>query len=198
MRATHFIGVTVISCFILLLANCSTDRFTIQSIDMQPQSQTMYDTTITMKYTNEEELEERFGTMNNPFISPPSAMGLNRIMVFDVQLASTMHIVVQLKRVELQFGGKNKNPMNRFHLSQFWENKIRESESHRGWNSSKTKKVVNQNVLPNELTVTPGPASDGFLVFMGRFPNYGTATVYLPVFSEDGKTIHNFTFHFEF
>jgi hypothetical protein len=95
----------------------------------------MHNTTITMKYTNEEELEERFGTVNNPFISPPSALGLNRIMVFDVQIASTMPIVVQLNRLELQFGGKNKNPMNRFHLSQFWANKIRESESHRGWNS---------------------------------------------------------------
>jgi hypothetical protein len=198
MRATHFIGVTVISCFILLLANCSTDRFTIQSKDMQPLSQTMNDTTIRMKFTNEEELEERFGTKNNPFISPPSALGLNRIMVFDVQLASTMHIVVQLKRVELQFGGKNKPPINRFHLSQFWENRIRESESLRGWNSSKTKKVVNQNVLPNELTVTPGPASEGLLVFMGRFPNYGTATVYLPVFNEDGKPVTNFKFDFEF
>ena len=198
MRATHFIGVTVISCFILLLANCSTDRFTIQSKDMQPQSQTMHDTTIRMKYTNEEELEKRFGTVNNPFISPPSAIGLNRIMVFDVQLASTMHIVVQLKRVELQLGGKNKNPMNRFHLSQFWENRIKDSENHRGWNSSKTRKVINNTVLPNELTVVPDSASDGLIVFRGKFPNYGTATVYVPIFAQDGRPLTTFRFNFEF
>jgi hypothetical protein len=100
--------------------------------------------------------------------------------------------------VELQFGGKNKTPLNRFHLAQFWENRIRESESLRGWNSSKTRKVINNNVLPNELTVVPDTSSDGILLFRGNFPNYGTAAVYVPIFDEHGKRLSTFRFDFEF
>ena len=134
MRIIHLIKIILIIFIVFLFASCSTERFTIRSKDIEIQTQTMYGITLSVKFLNEDDLVERFGRVNNPFIAPLSALGFTRMMVFEALVENNSKntadpvtiatIIMPLNKIEIQFGGKNKNPVNRFHLHEFWKNRI--------------------------------------------------------------------------
>ncbi|MBA7651599.1 hypothetical protein ES703_59418 [subsurface metagenome] len=208
MRIIHLIKIILIITIVFLFASCGTERFTIRSRDIEIQTQTMYGITLSVKFLNEDDLVERFGRVNNPFIAPLSALGFTRMMVFEALVENNSKntadpvtiatVIMPLNKIEIQFGGKNKNPVNRFHLYEFWKNRIYKDDTYKKWNSSKINQLIKKTVLPNTVISKPQSDTPGLLVFMGRFPNYGTADVYIPIFTEDGKQLHNFRFVFRF
>ena len=211
MRIIRLIKIILLITIVFLFASCSTERFIVRSRDIEIQKQTMNGITLSVKFLNEDDLVERFGRVNNPFIAPPSALGLNRMMVFEAlvennlkntadpdAIAAIVTIIIPLNKIEIQFGGKNKNPVNRFHLYEFWKNRIYKDDTYKKWNSSKINQLIKKTVLPNTVISKPQSDTAGLLVFMGRFPNYGTADVYIPIFTEDGNQLHNFRFVFQF
>lgn len=205
MRIIHLIKIILIITIVFLFASCSTERFIVRSRDIEIQKQTMNGITLSVKFLNEDDLVERFGRVNNPFIAPLSALGFSRMMVFEALVennskntADPVTIIMPLNKIEIQFGGKNKNPVNRFHLYEFWKNRIYKDDTYKKWNSSKINQLIKKTVLPNTVISKPQSDTNGLLLFMGRFPNYGTADVYIPIFTEDGNQLHNFRFVFQF
>jgi len=174
-----FIFKLFIGLFLVILTSCATTDLKKMDRDFPPQIQTIDDVKISVSYLNEKELREQFGKINNPFISPPSALGLNNIMTFHVQVEnssqSSISTYIQLNRIELQFAGKVFEPINRFHLYNFWELKIKNNEDYFYWSPSKVNLIIKDNVFPNSLSISPGEKYTYLLTFMGRFPKYGQA-----------------------
>jgi len=52
-------------------------------------------------------------------------------------------------------------------------------------------------VLPNTPQAASGERIEGYVVFMGKFPTYGDATLYIPVFERENM-LKNFRFQFTF
>jgi len=102
-----FIFKLFIGLFLVILTSCATTDLKKMDRDFPPQIQTIDDVKISVSYLNEKELREQFGKINNPFISPPSALGLNNIMTFHVQVEnssqSSISTYIQLNRIELQY-----------------------------------------------------------------------------------------------
>jgi len=186
----------------LILCSCVTSSLEKKYKDFPQQIQIKDNLKIAVSFLNEKKLNERFGKTNNPFISPPSALGLNKILTFNFEIENfsktSFPLIIELKRIELQFEGKPFESVNRFHLYNFWKLKIEKNEAYRYWISSKVNLIIKENVFPNKLSVSPGEKSTYLLTFMGRFPKYGQVSIYVPVFDKNGNMVNNFRFQFEF
>lgn len=188
---------------LLLYGGCSTNRYSTRPLSSPDQTAEGENVSLTLHFLGEEQLTERFGKEHNPFLPPPSALGLNRMIVFQLEVkplhesSEKRPFVIPLKETELQFGGRNKSPVNRFHLTQFWESK-KDKVGMKGRDLVELKKIIQENVLPNELSIEENTLSTGLLVFTGRFPKYGKAVVYVPLFLEKNRPVNTFSFEFEF
>lgn len=158
----------------------------------QPASATEKDITVSIRHLDREELVKRFKTVDNPYISQGSSIGGNEMIVFELTVAAPMEIKLVLKTIEFHFGPKYYPPINRFHLSQDWEYRIRSQNDYNGWSSGKVSYVINRTMLPDKLALKPNESYTGLVVFMGNFPSYGEASLYLPVFAANEELIHLF------
>ena len=158
------------------------------------------DVEIELSFIPENILKQRFGEKNNPFISPISFLKSNRLRVFELKIANrgSREIVLYLNRVEIQFGGVNAKPYNRFQLENFWKPRLEKQPDYEKWNFSILRRVVEQNVIDNRVKIGKGRHIDGLVVFKGPFPDYGRAVVYIPLFSERNELIKIFEMKFEF
>jgi len=182
---------------IFVISSCATNKFEIQTSGNALKTAKEKDIRLTLKFLDEKTMIDRFGKEDNPFLSPPSALSLNKIMVFELNISNlskedlNREVMLQLNQIELQFVKVNKHPINQFHLKQFWEMKSKNS-------NYKISLLIKNNVVQNKLVLKEESNYKGLLVFIGNFPNYGDAKVYVPVFREDGRLIHNFKFDFSF
>jgi len=187
--------------FIILLSivlSCSTGKFIVQSKDNPVKTIEEKGIKLTLQFLNEETLIKRFGKDNNPFLSCTSALGLNRIMVFELTVdAFDKKSLIRLNKIELQFGRKNKKPLNRFQLDQFWKS-VNKKGDIKGKDISRMSLLIKKHVIPNDIDIEKRAGYNGLLVFMSSFPDYGNARIYVPVFKEDGELINNFRYDFEF
>ncbi len=179
----------------LLSTGCATDRGAVQQKEVSPVTLSEEGVTIVISLLNENQLLERFGEKNNPFIPPPSAIGLNRVMVFELYVETASEAEIILNRLELQSGGKPKSPKNIFHFSNYWELELKPGDT-RKYDLGRIKLAIKRNLLPNKFTVNKDSNSTGFFVFQGRLPRYGEFTLFVPVFKKNGEMIHNFRYDF--
>ena len=181
---------------LLIFVGCATDRNAVQRKEVPPMTLSEQGITLTLNYLTEDQLIVKFGKKNNPFIAPPSVVGINQEMVFELSVESQPAGEILLKEVELQFGGKAEGPKNIFHLTRFWEVELTRGDTAE-YTLGRMKQVIKKNLLPNKTIIKPGSGSTGLVAFLGKFPRYGNFTLYIPVFNKNGKMIHNFRFDFE-
>ena len=185
-----------------VLCSCATTNVEVQRADTGVLQKSAQGVDMAVRFLDETVLRELHGETNNPFISPPSSLKMNRILVFEISAynasAEPENILMQLNTIELQFGRKPEEPVNRFHLSNFWEYRIEKNDGYRGWNKSRVNNVIKEYVLPNTAQAASGEPIEGYVVFMGKFPSYGDAVLYIPVFENENSMLNNFRFTFAF
>lgn len=193
--------ISMMVTIIVSLSSCATKKSIQRIPNPQEISKTQARVQVTLNYLSEEQKRLKYGRENNPFLSPVSALRTG-LLVFEFRIkaqstAQTETYRVILNTIELQFGKITTHPLNRFQLLNFWEPRLKQEE-YRRWNSSILKKIIKENVLPNELVITSEKSQTGLLVFQGRFPDYGSATIYVPIYNSKNKEITRFIFIFEF
>ncbi len=196
MKIRFFIFVVIFVPIIVFTFGCSTKMVTIQYPKPEKATLSEKGITLTLDPLEESQLEERYGKRENPFISPPSALGFNQMLVFLFSIESMEDVFFILKTIELQFGGKIKVPENAFHLSNYWEREA-ERQDPGDYDPARMRRTIKQNVLPNDFTVKGDTKYEGLLIFQGRLPSHGSATVVVPVFKESGEHFHDFIFNME-
>ena len=60
------------------------------------------------------------------------------------------------------------------------------------------KKIIEDMVLPNSYILQAGGIMKGYVVFVGKTPNYGQAIIYVPLFESKDVVLHRFKFAFDF
>lgn len=193
--AFPIIGLFLLS-ILLLSIGCATDRGAVQQKEVSPVTLSEEGVTIVISLLNENQLLERFGERKNPFIPPPSAFGLNRMMVFELYIETALETEITLNRLELQASGKVKSPKNIFHFSNYWEMELQSGNTQK-YDLGRIKLAIKRYLLPNKFIVNKDSNTTGFLVFQGRLPRYGDFTLFVPVFNKKGEMIHNFRYDFE-
>ena len=197
-----------LSCLFLIstmvLIGCSTQKRSVRETGPIAVRAEDLDMTLSLRYVSKDEIVERFGKKNNPFLSPESLFGMNEFLLFELLITTgqskTDLYTVQLKDVEIQFGSVNTSPTNRFLLTSLWNRVLRpqmEDKKYTGWTMSRVKSVIKKNLFPNEFQIKGGERQKGLLLFKGNFPKYGEAVVYIPVVKE-GFVAKNFRFTMEF
>ncbi len=192
--AFPIIGLFLLS-ILLLSIGCATDRGAVQQKEVSPVTLSEEGVTIVISLLNENQLLERFGERKNPFIPPPSAFGLNRMMVFELYIETALETEITLNRLELQASGKVKSPKNIFHFSNYWEMELQSGNTQK-YDLGRIKLAIKRNLLPNKFIVNKDSNTTGLLVFQGRMPRYGDFTLFIPVFKKNGEMIHNFRYDF--
>jgi hypothetical protein len=187
----------ILPLLVLFAISCATTKGpVIERPKPEPMTLSEKGITITIKYMDENDLNEQFGEKNNPFNPPPSVIGSNRMLVFEVSIDSIHDIKVFLDTIELQFGGKIKYPENQFHLVNYWEQEVKRRDP-REYDLGRMRLTIKRNVLPNKLTIKKGTDFKGILVFQGRLPRYGEGKIFFPIYGISEELLHTFKFEYK-
>jgi hypothetical protein len=150
----------------------------------------------------EKELKDTFGRQSNPFLSQGSVLGMHQTIVFELEATPKNNFrgpfMIELSRIELQFGNINTDPTNQFQLISFWDFRLQKENVYHGWSMGKVRTRIKKNLLPNKFTINKDKGVKGYLLFKGAFPRYGDATIYIPVTREGEGMVKNFKFDFLF
>jgi len=199
-RVKGFMVLLMIMFLSFILYSCSSVKHTVKP--QCKKEKIILDDTVRLKleFIPEEELVRKFGRKNNPFISPVSFLKSNRLMVFKLEIMNKGYSdsVISLNKIELQFGGINARPYNRFQLANFWEPRLERQPEYKKWSMSILKNVINKNVFDNHNVIQKGINSEGYVVFKGPFPDYGRAVIFIPIFDGSGRMLKRYEVDFEF
>jgi homospermidine synthase len=189
--------ILVTTSLIVLVSSCLTDRSPLHVQDRPVKTQNYAEVTATLRFVDEAILKAKYKDEVNPFLTDYNAVQLRRVIVFEltVENQSPDALLFVMNRIELQYGGKALQPYNRFQLNQHWEFTDEEAKA---IYKSRREKIIEQMVLPNSYTLQAGGIMRGYVVFLGSTPNYGSATVYVPLFEIKDRVFHRFEFPFEF
>ena len=189
---------------VLLISGCSSGKRVLKTAGRLSDTEVPLGLTAGIRYISEEEIFRRFGKKNNPYAAPSNILSHDQFLVFEVTFDSEHNFrgpyTVRLKDLELQFGGANASPKNRFQLINFWKSVIKpqiEDKKYTGWSMGRLQSVIKKTMFSDETTIRSGDHIRGILVFEGGFPRYGDAVVYVPVLKE-GSLAKNFRFDLEF
>ena len=158
----------------------------------QPASAAEKDITVSIRQLGREELVKNYKTIDNPYISPGSLFGGNEMIVFELTVTAPSEVKIVLKTIEFHFGSNFTRPTSRSRLSQDWELRIQKQDTYNGWTSARVTQIINRTMVPDKLILKPNESYTGLVVFMGRFPDYGEASFYLPVYTKNDELIHLF------
>lgn len=194
----------LIIAFMTAFSGCSTKTKLLRPQEEIKRSVSESGINITFTFLPEKSLKKRYGTVNNPFISPPSIMGLNKILAMELLIeiekssesALKQGVIIPLGEIKLSIEGKTITPTNRFHLTEFWENKIRHQTEMVGMDLAKIRLIIKREVVPNSIEVSSGSSLRGLVVFMGSFDIYSQKNVVFPVYDGSGNFLKNFDFTF--
>lgn len=194
-------GLAACAGIFLLLSGCMTQRVALSVVeaDKPLKIERTEDLILTVRYLDDDTLKQKFGKKEtNPFLSDYYSLQFRRFLVFELSLENAGSVPVKflLNRLELQYGGKAMNAYNAFRIIQYWE--FKDEEDVRGSQKAKRERFVKDNVLRDSVTIPAPGELKGYAVFTGNTPNYGTATLYVPVFTPRGEVVHRFEVSFEF
>jgi len=198
-RVKDFMVLLMIMLLASILYSCSSVNPTVKP--QGKKEKIISDDTVRLKleFIPEEELVRRFGKENNPFVSPVSFLKSNRLMIFKLEIMNKGYsdLVISLNKIELQYGGINARPYNRFQLANFWGPRVERQSEYEKWNKSILKTVINKNVFDNHNVIQKGINTEGYLVFKGPFPDYGRAVIFIPIFDESARMLKRYEVDFE-
>ena len=185
----------------LLVSGCMTQRgsLSVAEADKPIKIIKTEDLILTVRYLDDDTLKQKFGKETNPFLSDYYSLQFRRFMVFELSIENTGSVPVKflLNRLELQYGGKAMFAYNKFRINQYWEFKDDQDEV-KGIHKARRERFVKDNVLPDSVTIPAPGELKRYAVFTGNTPNYGTATLYVPVFTPMDEVVHRFEVPFEF
>ena len=198
-RVKDFMVLLMIMLLASILYSCSSVNPTVKP--QGKKEKIISDDTVRLKleFIPGEELVRRFGKENNPFVSPVSFLKSNRLMIFKLEIMNKGYsdLVISLNKMELQYGGINAKPYNRFQLANFWGPRVERQSEYEKWNKSILKTVINKNVFDNHNVIQKGINTEGYLVFKGPFPDYGRAVIFIPIFDESARMLKRYEVDFE-
>jgi hypothetical protein len=208
-NACIYAGITIGFIVTAFLSGCGTRRFSIE--DATPaENRDQYIVQLTLDRLNEEQLKERYGEDNNPFIPPAVVIGQSDIYTFDLLIVNETpgtvdadgSVMVSLNAIQMQHDDRIYAPINRFRLSEFWNARTRgranDSETEKGPTATRLDHVINDNVYPNRISVQSGSSYRGIIVFLGKYPDLGEGEIHVPVFTADGRIIGIFKDTFQY
>jgi hypothetical protein len=192
-RSLSGIFSAIFACAIAVTAfGCASVKKGREGLLFKPVSAAEKDITVSLREVGRDELVERFRTVDNPYLPPGSLVGGDEMIVFELTISAPSEIKLILKSIEFHFGSYFTHPTSRFRLSQEWEFRIQRQDAYNGWTGARVTQIINRTMVPDKLVLRPNESYTGFLVFMGRFPTYGEASIYLPVFTKNDELIHLF------
>ena len=127
-KITTVITAILLLAFFAALVGCSTAQ---RAVKRESESQTSEEVglSIKLRYVSEKELRSTFGKQSNPFLSPGSVLGMNQSLVFELEATPQPNFrgpfMIELARIELQFGNINTDPTNQFQLISYWDFKLK-------------------------------------------------------------------------
>lgn len=194
-------GLAVCAGIFFLLSGCMTQRVALSVVDSDKplKIERTEDLILTARYLDDNTLKQKFGREEtNPFLSDYYSVQFRRFLVFELSIenAGSAPVKFLLNRLELQFGGTAMNAYNAFRINQYWEYK--DEEAVKAVYKARRERFVKENVLRDSVTIPAPGELKGYAVFTGNTPNYGTATLYVPVFTPLGEVVHRFELSFEF
>ena len=181
----------VLTGILLLISSCQTNRYTMGRKVKNPES---YRYELTLTYLDEETLIERFGTRDNPYISPYTLNKNKMITSFDLTIvnrsAGDLTIKLPLQTTLLYVGNKSYTAQNQFRLGSFWESFPKQQ----GQGTSRKKQaVINETLLENATIVKSGETKSGILAFMGNVQIWSEPEVHIPLFTERDEFIDEYS-----
>jgi hypothetical protein len=190
---------TGVAALVLLVASCLTQRAPLQVRDRPIKTDTYDGLTATVRFVDEVILKAKYKEEVNPFLTDYNKMQLRRVIVFEltVENEGSEALLFIMNRLELQYGGKALQPYNRFQLGQHWEF-TDEDRGTKPIHKVRREKIIEETVLANSYTLQAGGIMQGYVVFVGNTPNYGSAKIYIPLFKSKDEVYHRFEFPFEF
>jgi hypothetical protein len=196
MRKSILMPTLTLIVMLLVFTGCATNKGAVQVKEVPNMTLTEKGVSVTMDYLPKAELIAKFGEDNNPFIPPAYSASFNQGMAFELSVRSEVRGEIYLKNLELHTGGRPENPKNSFHLTTFWENKLRRGPQ-QGYSMGRLKLKIKKYMLPTIVKLDPGSSQTGVVIFLGKIPRYGNFSLFVPVLDDKGGTINNFRFDFE-
>ncbi len=142
-------------------------------------------------------LNEEFGTgATNPFVAPMALISPLEFVVLRVTITDMEGgIVISSQDAELRFGGSAEKASPPDTVRRFWQTQDSNNEL-KAHEKSHRDNLVRTEMLGADIRSGDEPVS-GFLVFMGRFPDYGELELRLPIVDEDFRPIEYLTAEME-
>jgi hypothetical protein len=201
MKPNMLTKIVFCASMVLLLVGCVTQHLGLVVADTDKPVKIIRtdDFILTARFMDDETLRAKFGKETNPFVSDYYSLQFRRFMVFEVSIENTGSEAVkfQLNALELHYEGSNMSAYNEFRINQYWAFKDEQGEVKAG-DKTRRERFVKNNVLPAAATIPAQGELEGFAVFTGNTPNYGSAILYVPIFSLAGRPVHRFEVPFEF
>lgn len=186
--------VFLIGVIALLVSGCETsETYTTGGSGLQFSTPEM---DMSVNYLTEPELDRRVSSKYNPFIPPQLLFTPKDFLIFefDVTRSETPHDVL-LSRTTLEFGGTVDEPDNAFQFRSFW-NGVSWVEDMRSVEKRRFFDLIDSYVVGDDFNTDNKTL--GYIVFRGSFPDYGEATLNIPVVNRTTGERYNLSQTWEF
>jgi hypothetical protein len=186
----------------LVLTQCASHRYVVSSRNKAPDSD-RYRIEMNITYLTKEDLVERFGDQENPYLPPKSLIGGNDLIAFEVTVSNGTPengtVVIPLRTVQMLAGENAFPPVSTFVLADYWKALLDKGSD---TNDIKTtgarmEYVIKKTMWADPVEVKSGDRYSGIVAFMGRYTSYGWGELDVPVFDEKSRVIGVFKEEFE-
>ncbi len=174
------------------LTSCLTAKryHTAQENDVQVQSSD--GVTVSCRFVSEGELEDKYGTVNNPFTSKRFALTPLYCMVFEVEIKNETGLTLRYdsREVDLFFGEKSSRPAGELDM----EDKIDNDGDNSGTERHRQLRLFKKTCYPVVMTLDPGKTVKKYVLFINNFRERGECTLQLPILYAGGSVADEFSF----
>jgi hypothetical protein len=161
MRTTLFL---LLVSALLLVTSCETTRKTMASPDRPLQTLEWDNIAVTLRYMDESELNSRFRSDFNPFLSTYHQAMFQRIIVFELTIIndSGFDYSFTTDNVLYHIGSKVVRADTPFKLINYWEAVDTDPR-----NSGRREDIIRRHMIEEYETAAAGRSLQGYLVFRG-------------------------------
>jgi hypothetical protein len=183
---------------LLGLAGCQSTTYAWEKEGLPAQSAAGEGYALTVRFVSEAELEARYGSRDNPFLTVRDRLMAKRTLVFELEAAAERELSLASEGIELTIGGKTVPPTNQFHLREYRRLMTGAGAEKDDVDLQKEERLIRIEVLPNTLELRPGDKARKLIVFVANLSRYGDAELYVPLFDAAGREIATERFDFTF
>lgn len=161
--------------FLALLNSCATKP--LESPGFEPIDITISDIDFSIHYLPEEQLTELYGKDVNIFANFPGLFPRKKTVVFRLDIQSNSQVFdLNSKEIVLTIGETNGISKTKKQLLRSWDFYLREDN-----NDLKAKKMTNERMFADSVSIEPGQTYTGWLVFLESYPDEGDSFLTLSI-----------------